>query len=96
MSCIIIFIQHTSDVHNVHNNAYLRWIFSPQTEISPFKHHMLYFRKVDYCEQIFYSLIYAANNILVTIHFGGNHSSNKRKIPESKYNLYIYMWRYRY
>ena len=38
---------------------------------------MLYFKKGDYCEQILDPLIYAAYNI----HFGGNHSSNKRKIP---------------
>ena len=36
-----------------------------QGELSPFKHHMLYFKKGDYCEQILDPLIYAANNILI-------------------------------
>ena len=66
MSCIIIFAQHNNDVLFT-INAYLRWIFIQQAEISPFKHHILYFRKGDYCEEIFYSLIYAANKLLIIL-----------------------------
>ena len=43
----------------------MRWKFNIQGELSPFKHHMLYFKKGDYCEQNLDSLIYAANNILI-------------------------------
>ena len=52
---------------------------------------MLYFRKGNYCEQIFDSLIYAANNILIIfILVGITVLTNVRYLNLNIFYIYIY------
>ena len=70
----------------------MRCIFSLQGEISPFKHHMLYFKKGDYCEQIFDSLIYAAENVLIIfILVGITVLTNVKYLNLNIFYIYIYI-----
>ena len=64
-----------------------------QGELSPFKHHMLYFKKGDYCEQILDTLIYAANNILIIfILVGITVLTNVKYLNLNILYIYIYIY----